>query len=121
MVCDFLPLMCATKPTPQASCSLEGWYSPWACKLMTELLNIQLLRCSDNGRAHRGVIDPVLQRRAADTLEHYEARFAFSGLLIERHQFHQPLGSQRRAGHWQSGALQQVAHPADFTFCQLTD
>ncbi|MCY1550175.1 hypothetical protein D9M68_864060 [compost metagenome] len=25
----FLPLMCATKPTPQASCSFLGWYRPW--------------------------------------------------------------------------------------------
>ncbi len=27
--CDFLPLIWATKPTPQASCSLAGWYRPW--------------------------------------------------------------------------------------------
>ena len=30
MACDFAPLMCATKPTPQASCSLAGSYNPWA-------------------------------------------------------------------------------------------
>src|SRR6266852_6266403 len=29
MECDFLPLIWATKPTPQASCSLAGWYRPW--------------------------------------------------------------------------------------------
>src|SRR5262249_34056194 len=28
MSCDFLPLMLATKPTPQESCSLRGSYSP---------------------------------------------------------------------------------------------
>ena len=30
IACDFLPLMCATKPTPQASCSLRGSYRPCA-------------------------------------------------------------------------------------------
>src|SRR3954470_20343837 len=74
MVCDFLPLMCATKPTPQASCSLAGWYKPSvnaggkeeAGKLITGLLNIHLLRCSDNGLADRRVIDIGAQRGAAD-------------------------------------------------------
>src|SRR2546428_2790527 len=30
IVCDRRPLMSTTKPTPQASCSQRGSYSPWA-------------------------------------------------------------------------------------------
>ena len=33
--CDFLPLIWATKPTPQASCSLAGWYRPWGSLRIT--------------------------------------------------------------------------------------
>src|SRR2546426_9857803 len=39
MECDFLPLMWATKPTPQASCSLAGWYRPWG--------SFRITLCSD--------------------------------------------------------------------------
>src|SRR6267378_7102502 len=34
MVCDLRPLMFATKPTPQASCSFSGRYSPCGSKPM---------------------------------------------------------------------------------------
>src|SRR3954463_15880808 len=75
MVCDFLPLMLATKPTPQASCSFTGWYRPWASgKFMAELTNIQLLRCSDNGLANARVVDPAPYYRPPERLEDHEAQ-----------------------------------------------
>src|SRR5439155_10374184 len=95
MVCDFLPLMCATKPTPQASCSWSGWYSPWACKLMTELLNIHLLRCSDNGFARLAQIDAFAQARVADWIEQHETHPPLRRPPVERHQLEQPVRAER--------------------------
>src|SRR5678809_808495 len=90
MVCDFLPLMLATKPTPQASCSFTGWYRPWGSgKLMAELTNIQLLRCSDNGLADPLIVHAAAQRRPPERLEHHEAQLPLRRLLVARHQLHE--------------------------------
>src|SRR3954463_13139795 len=117
MVCDFLPLMLATKPTPHASCSFAGWYRPWGSgKLMAELTNIQLLRCSDNGLANALVVDPAAHRRPPQRLEHYEAQLPLRRLLVARHELHEPFRSKRGPGDGQSGRLDEVANPPHFRF-----
>src|SRR3954471_384216 len=117
MVCDFLPLMLATKPTPQASCSFAGWYRPWGSgKLMAELTNIQLLRCSDNGLANARVVDPAPHRRPPERLEDHEAQFPLRRLLVAGHELHEALGSKPGAGGRHSGGLNKLAHPGHFRF-----
>src|SRR5262245_35207793 len=119
--CDFLPLMFATKPTPHASCSRDGSYSPWAAgKVILGLLNIQLLRCSDNGLAHEPLVDVGAQRGAADRLEQHEARPALRRLLVERHQLDQLLRRERRPLHGEAATTHELAQPRDFSFFQVT-
>src|SRR3954468_23558474 len=120
IVCDFLPLMCATKPTPHASCSREGSYSPWAGKVVTGFLNIPLLRCSDNGLADQPLIHVTAQHRAAERVEQHEARLSLRCLLVDRHQLDQPLRRERRALHRQTHAAHEVAQTRHFSFFQLT-
>src|SRR5262245_5583167 len=98
MVCDFFPLMLATKPTPQASCSLAGWYRPWAGgrpsgsertrggKFMAELTNIHLLRRSDNGLADMLIVHPAAQARPAQLFQYHEAELALRRLLVACHE-----------------------------------
>src|SRR5262245_46931437 len=118
--CDFLPLMCATKPTPHASCSREGSYSPWAVGKVMGFLNIQLLRCSDNGLADQPLVHVASQPRAPDRLEQHEAGPAFCRLLVHCHQLDQPLRRERRALDRQACTAHQLAQPRHISFVQVT-
>src|SRR5438034_11776695 len=76
----------------------------------TELLNIHLLRCSDNGFAYLPLLEIGVQRSPADGLQQHEARTAARDLLVQRHQLEQALGAERRPGDRQAGPAQQRAH-----------
>src|SRR5216683_1302329 len=76
----------------------------------TELLNIHLLRCSDNGLAYLLLLEIGVQRSPADGLQQHEAHAAACDLLVQRHQLEEPLGAERGPGDRQAGPAQQRAH-----------
>src|SRR5712671_5823674 len=124
MVCDFLPLIWATKPTPQASCSLAGSYSPCLSKPMMKsageprcsaqksrtaeytcvIHTLQgfgprgpLLHRGENRFTHQLLVYVALKPRPADRFENNEPDFSLGGFLVDRHQLKQPIGRKRRS------------------------
>ena len=52
------PLMCATKPTPQASCSWLDWYKPWVLeriKLLCKALDASDMACTPEKRKEKSL------------------------------------------------------------------
>src|SRR5665647_593024 len=51
MSCDFTPLICATKPTPQASCSWAEEYKPcsWKCNISAAVVMARSYSCQNWG------------------------------------------------------------------------